>query len=1150
MKEEKKIREQNLPELVGIHKAVPIILCALAAFIALCFLPLGTGWLGTAISGVLLGLFGGAAFALPLLLIIHAVFYKFDIAEKTLVSRIIFSSIALLAVCSVLYLFYTTSGEVSYNIVDFYTLGTSLIGGGAIGNTLAYCIMLLVGPWGLGIIAVAIFALYVTFFFSKSRGSIKDAFLRFIAKILDKFANIENGVKEKKDIKKNGESEEKRLKRAKEQNKKTPDLYNDNFFASSNQLSELRIDKLGIRETRDKKTTEENITLENSVRKNRAEEGISDELNGTKFDYGIELTDEEKAGITPDAFNEPDEPSEKELRSRFKLDEAADDVFTQNFDPFDMATNRSAQYKRSSKASPRDSEGIAELMEPVVRSEENAEDKRKSEFEALKASYYVQLKAEEEQKAKAAAKQMLYEEKAKENAIDDSAVRSAAQNSSFVPVQKIIGFSKSENEDLGKAPTVYETISQKFEKPIETQTFLYEKEENTSENDPMRVERTMVEPTIDFTEDDYFSSDEDYDDDITYTAEDKEEGEYDDKPIPKEEQNERINDLRGLFSIFEEKNDSEEKDEAEDSASDTNYPHDIEEVENYPPDREQAENYPPDREEMENYPPDREKAENYPPDREEAESYPPDRERIEKDTPKEKKEKKEEYKEPDYSDYKFPPIDLLKTGSTNDDENINAEIQENAERIIDKISSFNVTATVKSIDRGPRITRYEIVPARGVKVNAITNLYQDIVMALAVDGVRMEAPIPGKSAIGFEVPNKKPSTVFLRDLIEDDQFMGAPSKTKICVGMDVTGSPIYGDIAKMPHLLVAGATGMGKSVCINAFLLSLLYRARPDEIKLILIDPKKVEFNMYNGIPHLLVPAVTDPKQAAGALMWAVDEMERRFELIEGAYVRNIDSYNEKMLENPSLGKPMSKIVIVIDELNDLMLQVKDPVEGLIMRLTQKARAAGIHIIIGTQRPSVNVITGVIKANIPSRISCKVSSSVDSKTILDLGGAEKLLNNGDMLYMPVGTPKPKRVQGAFVSDGEVEKVIKFLKSQAKGQIYSDEIADEINRAAQKCSKKKDSDMDFDDSDDRESTSGDGYYNDRQFLDAVDVAIKMGKISVSGLQRKLSIGFQKAGRYVDIMEDLGIVGEANGSKPRDVLITRDEWHERLARTNFD
>jgi S-DNA-T family DNA segregation ATPase FtsK/SpoIIIE len=348
-------------------------------------------------------------------------------------------------------------------------------------------------------------------------------------------------------------------------------------------------------------------------------------------------------------------------------------------------------------------------------------------------------------------------------------------------------------------------------------------------------------------------------------------------------------------------------------------------------------------------------------------------------------------------------------------------------------------------------------------------------------------------------------------------------------------------------VLVAGATGMGKSVCINAILISMLYKARPDEVKLILVDPKKVEFNVYNGIPHLLIPVVTDPKQAAGALMWAVEQMEKRYDMIEKLCVRNIEAYNAKVKENPSLGEPMSKIVIVIDELNDLMIQVRDPVENLIMSIAQKARAAGIHLIIGTQRPSVNVITGVIKANIPSRISCKVSASVDSRTILERAGAEKLLNNGDMLFHPVGLSDPIRVQGAFVTDGEVEAVMEFLKKQTKGSSYDEQAIEEINRAAKKCSKKKDSDLD--DEDDEEGY-GEGYLNDQKFLDAVDVAIKNQKIATSLIQRKLSIGYGKAAKYIDVMESLGIVGEANGPKPREVRITMDEWHEMLARRDLD
>ena len=501
---------------------------------------------------------------------------------------------------------------------------------------------------------------------------------------------------------------------------------------------------------------------------------------------------------------------------------------------------------------------------------------------------------------------------------------------------------------------------------------------------------------------------------------------------------------------------------------------------------------------------------------------------------------------PDYSDYKLPPMNLLAKGGEEVDEGILAEIQERQEKLIDALASFNVTASIKGVDRGPRVTRYEVVPAKGTKSNAITNLFDDICMALAAKGVRMES-IPERSAIGFEIPNKKPQTVRLRDLIESEEFLSKTSKTSVCIGKDVTGNPVFGDIAKMPHVLVAGATGMGKSVCINAILISMLYKARPDEVKLILVDPKKVEFNVYNGIPHLLIPVVTDPKQAAGALMWAVEQMEKRYDMIEKLCVRNIEAYNAKVKENPALGEPIPKIVIVIDELNDLMIQVRDPVENLIMSIAQKARAAGIHLIIGTQRPSVNVITGVIKANIPSRISCKVSASVDSRTILERAGAEKLLNNGDMLFHPVGLSDPIRVQGAFVTDGEVEAVMEFLKKQAKGNSYDEQAIEDINRAAKKCSKKKDSDFDGDDDDE---SSGEGYLNDQKFLDAVDVAIKNQKIATSLIQRKLSIGYGKAAKYIDVMESLGIVGEANGPKPREVLITMDEWHEMLSRRDLD
>ena len=513
----------------------------------------------------------------------------------------------------------------------------------------------------------------------------------------------------------------------------------------------------------------------------------------------------------------------------------------------------------------------------------------------------------------------------------------------------------------------------------------------------------------------------------------------------------------------------------------------------------------------------------------------------------EKEAKKSAPKAPSYKNFKFPPIDMLTVNDEISDSNVDDEIQENADRLIDTLSSFNVTASIKGVDRGPRITRYEVVPAKGVKVSSIMSLQDDIALSLAADGIRMEAPIPGKSAVGVEIPNKQSTTVRLRELLETDEFRSEKSKTAICIGKDVAGQPVINDISKMPHLLIAGATGMGKSVCINSLLISILYKARPDEVKLIMIDPKQVEFTMYNGIPHLLIPVVSDAKQAAGALMWAVDEMEKRFTQLNSACVRNVDSYNEKVAMDPSVGEPMSKIIIVIDEFADLMLQVKDPVESLVMRIAQKARAAGIHLIIGTQRPSTNVITGTIKANIPSRISCKVASNVDSRTVLDSVGAEKLLNRGDMLFAYSGAIKPLRVQGAFVSDGEVQNIMNHLKQFSTGDNYDEAVMEEIKRQAAKCNKKG---SDGDDDRDSDESSGEGFLNDRQFLEAVEVAVNSGKISTSLLQRKISIGYGKAAKFIDVMCDMGIVGESNGSKPREVLITADEWREKLSRITYD
>lgn len=490
----------------------------------------------------------------------------------------------------------------------------------------------------------------------------------------------------------------------------------------------------------------------------------------------------------------------------------------------------------------------------------------------------------------------------------------------------------------------------------------------------------------------------------------------------------------------------------------------------------------------------------------------------------------------DFSNYKMPSTDIL----TAEPEVVDNEedVQENANTIINTLASFNVTTTITAVTRGPRVTRYELVPARGVKVNAITNLFNDIALNLAREGVRMEAPIPGKCAIGIEVPNKCPRPVHLRALLESDEFRSSKSKTFVAIGRDVEGNNVFDDVAKYPHAVIAGATGMGKSVCINSILASMLYKSRPDELKLILIDPKKVELNLYAEIPHLLVPIITDAKEAAAALGWVADEMELRYELLEKAAVRNIDSYNEAVKSSLVKGDILPKIVIVIDELADLMMQVRNPVEDLIMRIAQKARATGIHLIVGTQRPSVQVITGAIKANIPTRLSFKVSSAVDSRTIIDMSGAEKLLNNGDMLYHPINKSSPVRVQSAFVSDSEIEKLAAHIKSQVNESAYDDAVYARIKEMSKSLRAAKAPDEEP------------GLLNDRSFLDAVEITVRSEKISTAFLQRKLSIGYGKAAKYIDAMEEIGIISGPVGQKPRNVLITLEEWKEKLSRINAD
>ena len=495
--------------------------------------------------------------------------------------------------------------------------------------------------------------------------------------------------------------------------------------------------------------------------------------------------------------------------------------------------------------------------------------------------------------------------------------------------------------------------------------------------------------------------------------------------------------------------------------------------------------------------------------------------------------------------YIFPPIDFLKYNASNDDEEaVREELQENARIIVDTLNNFGVKTKIVDIARGPTVTRYEIAPEAGVRVKSIANLVDDIALNLAAEGIRIECPIPGKSAVGIEVPNRITSIVYLKELIAHKKFKEAKSVLTVALGKSISGDVEYADIEKTPHLLVAGATSMGKSVCINSMLISLLYKSRPDEVRLILIDPKRVEFSDFNGLPHLLVPVVTEPKKSLGALQWSVSEMERRFEIFEGVGARNLGEYNDK-IDNGLEAEKMARIVIVIDELADLKMTVPD-IEGYITRLTQKARAAGIHIIIGTQRPSVDVITGLIKSNIPSRISFRVASQVDSRTVLDEVGAEKLVYRGDMLVKIVGTLRPVRLQGSLVTASEVQDVINFIKENSS-ENYDESVMQQIDNNAAKLAKAEKKDMD----DDEGGSSGGDDFDDK-FYAALKLAVEMGKISSSLLMRKLGLGFQRASRIIDQMEECGYIGESNGSKPRDVLMSRQDFDEMMMRRdeNYD
>ncbi len=477
--------------------------------------------------------------------------------------------------------------------------------------------------------------------------------------------------------------------------------------------------------------------------------------------------------------------------------------------------------------------------------------------------------------------------------------------------------------------------------------------------------------------------------------------------------------------------------------------------------------------------------------------------------------------------YEYPPVEILSKGTSKGLKGGAKALTDTATKLQKTLYSFGVSAKVENVSVGPAITRYELKPAEGVRVSKIANLADDIALNLAAETIRIEAPIPGKQAVGIEVPNKEKQAVHLRDVLESPEFFDSNSKLTVALGKDVAGNIQLADIAKMPHVLIAGSTGSGKSVCINTIITSIIYKAKPSEVKLVMVDPKVVELSVYNGIPHLLIPVVTDPKKAAGALAWAVQEMDNRYNLFASKGVRDLVGYNKAVEKDGGIGK-LPQIVIIVDELADLMMVAAKDVEESICRLAQKARAAGMHLVIATQRPSVDVITGLIKANVPSRIAFAVSSQVDSRTILDSVGAEKLLGKGDMLFFPAGASKPSRVQGAFVSDDEVEKIVDFVKQNGTAT-YSEDILESIEN-----SQKSDKEIAMEKDDEDET--------DPFLMEAIQTVVETGQASTSFIQRKFKVGYARAGRIIDQMEERGVISGYQGSKPREVLMTLERLNE--------
>lgn len=483
--------------------------------------------------------------------------------------------------------------------------------------------------------------------------------------------------------------------------------------------------------------------------------------------------------------------------------------------------------------------------------------------------------------------------------------------------------------------------------------------------------------------------------------------------------------------------------------------------------------------------------------------------------------------------YEYPPVELLSKPTKKTLKGGAKALTDTATKLQKTLYSFGVSAKVENVSVGPAITRYELKPAEGVRVSKIANLADDIALNLAAETIRIEAPIPGKQAVGIEVPNREREAVHLREVLDSEEFKENKSKLTVALGKDVAGNIQLADISKMPHVLIAGSTGSGKSVCINTIITSIIYNAKPSEVKFVMVDPKVVELSVYNGIPHLLIPVVTDPRKAAGALAWAVQEMDNRYNLFAEKGVRDLKGYNKAVEKNAETGK-LPQIVIIIDELADLMMVAKNDVEDAICRLAQKARAAGMHLVIATQRPSVDVITGLIKANVPSRIAFAVSSQVDSRTILDSIGAEKLLGKGDMLYFPSGAPKPSRVQGAFVTDDEVEKIVDFVKSNGTAT-YSEDILESIEN-----NNKTDKEIAQEHAEDDET--------DPFLMDAIQTVVETGQASTSFIQRRFKVGYARAGRIIDQMEERGVISGYQGSKPREVLMSLEKWNELKMGTN--